>query len=121
VTLFLDACYSGQSRTGETLLAGARPILIQPKASTFPSNFTVLSASAPEQIASSSADLKHGIFSYFLMKGMEGEADQNKDGAITVREMQAYLSDSVGRKAMSISRTQQPQLVGDQSRVLMQR
>jgi hypothetical protein len=55
------------------------------------------------------------------MKGMEGEADQNKDGAITVREMQAYLSDSVGRKAMSISRTQQPQLVGDQSRVLMQR
>jgi len=121
VTLFLDACYSGQSRGGETLLASARPIAIQPKASTFPSNFTVLSASAPEQIASSSPDLKHGIFSYFLMKGMEGEADQNKDGSITVAEMQAYLSESVGRKAMSINRTQQPQLVGDQSRVLVGR
>ena len=121
VTLFLDACYSGQSRTGETLLAGARPISIQPRASTFPSNFTVLSASAPEQIASSSPDLKHGIFSYYLMKGMEGEADQNKDGAITVEEMQSYLSDSVGRKAMSLSRTQQPQVVGDQSRVLVGR
>lgn len=121
VTLFLDACYSGQSRGGETLLASARPIAIQPKASTFPSNFTVLSASAPEQIASSSPDLKHGIFSYFLMKGMEGEADQNKDGAITVQEMQAYLSDSVGRKAMSINRTQQPQLAGDQNRVLVGR
>ena len=121
VTLFLDACYSGQSRTGETLLAGARPISIQPKASTFPSNFTVLSASAPEQIASSSPDLKHGIFSYYLMKGMEGEADQNKDGVITVQEMQSYLSDSVGRKAMSLSRTQQPQVVGDQSKVLVGR
>jgi hypothetical protein len=121
VTLFLDACYSGQSRTGETLLAGARPISIQPKASTFPSNFTVLSASAPEQIASSSPELKHGIFSYFLMKGMEGEADQNKDGVITVQEMQSYLSDSVGRKAMSLSRTQQPQVVGNQSRVLVGR
>ena len=119
VTLFLDACYSGQSRTGETLLAGARPISIQPKASTFPSNFTVLSASAPEQIASSSPELKHGIFSYFLMKGMEGEADQNKDGVITVQEMQSYLSDSVGRKAMSLSRTQQPQVIGDQTRVLV--
>jgi hypothetical protein len=119
VTLFLDACYSGQSRGGETLLASARPIAIQPKASTFPSNFTVLSASAPEQIASSSPDLKHGIFSYFLMKGMEGEADQNKDGAITVQEMQAYLSESVGRKAMSINRTQQPQLAGDQNRTLL--
>ncbi len=121
VTLFLDACYSGQSRTGETLLAGARPISIQPKASTFPSNFTVLSASAPEQIASSSPELKHGIFSYFLMKGMEGEADQNKDGVITVQEMQSYLSDSVGRKAMSLSRTQQPQVVGDQAKVLVGR
>ena len=121
VTLFLDACYSGQSRTGETLLAGARPISIQPKASTFPSNFTVLSASAPEQIASSSPDLKHGIFSYYLMKGMEGEADQNKDGAITVQEMQSYLKDSVGRKAMALNRTQQPQVVGDQSRVLVGR
>ncbi len=121
VTLFLDACYSGQSRTGETLLAGARPIAIQPKASTFPSNFTVLSASAPEQIASSSPELKHGIFSYFLMKGMEGEADQNKDGVITVQEMQSYLSDSVGRKAMSLSRTQQPQVVGDQAKVLVGR
>ena len=121
VTLFLDACYSGQSRTGETLLAGARPIAIQPKASTFPANFTVLSASAPEQIASSSPELKHGIFSYFLMKGMEGEADQNKDGVITVQEMQSYLSDSVGRKAMSLSRTQQPQVVGDQAKVLVGR
>jgi hypothetical protein len=121
VTLFLDACYSGQSRTGETLLAGARPISIQPKASTFPSNFTVLSASAPEQIASSSPELKHGIFSYFLMKGMEGEADQNRDGVITVQEMQSYLSDSVGRKAMSLSRTQQPQVVGDQAKVLVGR
>jgi len=38
-----------------------------------------------------------------------------------VAEMQAYLSESVGRKAMSINRTQQPQLVGDQSRVLVGR
>jgi Skp family chaperone for outer membrane proteins len=121
VTLFLDACYSGQIRTGETLLASARPIAIQPKATSFPANFTVISASAPDQIASSSPELKHGVFSYFLMKGMEGDADLNKDGRITVSEMQSYLSDSVGRKAMSLSRTQQPQLVGDQNKVLVSR
>jgi uncharacterized caspase-like protein len=27
--------------------------------------------------------LQHGIFSYYLMRGMEGEADLNKDGKIT--------------------------------------
>ena len=121
VTMFMDACYSGQSRTGETLLASARPIAIQSKASSFPANFNVISASAPDQLASSSPDLKHGMFSYFLMKGMEGEADENKDGNITMAEMQSYLKEYVGKKAMSLNRTQVPQLTGDQSRVLVSR
>jgi hypothetical protein len=122
VTMFIDSCYSGQSRTGETLLASARPISIVAKeTSTFPPNFTVISASAPDQISSSSPELKHGIFSYYLMRGMEGEADGNKDGQITVAEMQAYLSEQVPRQAMSMNRTQQPQVVGDQARVLVGR
>jgi hypothetical protein len=121
VTMFMDACYSGQSRTGETLLASARPISIQSKASSYPANFNVISASAPDQLASSSPDLKHGMFSYFLMKGMEGEADENKDGNITMAEMQSYLKEYVGKKAMSLNRTQVPQLTGDQSRVLVSR
>jgi uncharacterized caspase-like protein len=121
VTMFMDACYSGQSRTGETLLASARPISIQSKASSYPANFNVISASAPDQLASSSPDLKHGVFSYFLMKGMEGEADENKDGNITMAEMQSYLKEYVGKKAMSLNRTQVPQINGDQSRVLVSR
>ena len=122
VTMFIDSCYSGQSRTGETLLASARPISIVAKeASNFPENFTVISASAPDQISSSSPELRHGIFSYYLMRGMEGEADGNKDGQITVAEMQAYLAERVPRRAMGMNRTQQPQTVGDQARVLVAR
>jgi hypothetical protein len=120
VTMFIDSCYSGQSRTGETLLASARPIAVTAKqTSSFPSNFTVISASAPDQISSSSPELKHGIFSYYLMRGMEGEADANKDKQITVAEMQAYLTENVSRRAMGMNRTQQPQVIGDQSRVLV--
>jgi uncharacterized caspase-like protein len=120
VTMFIDSCYSGQSRTGTSLLASARPISIAPKASTdFPSNFMVISASAPDQISSSSPELKHGIFSYYLMLGMEGEADANKDGQITVGEMQAYLSQHVSRRAIGMNRTQSPQTMGDLNRVLV--
>jgi hypothetical protein len=121
VTMFIDSCYSGQTRTGETLLASARPLAVTAKQSSFPPNFTVISASAPDQISSSSPDLKHGIFSYYLMRGMEGEADTNKDRQITVAEMQAYLNENVTRRAMGMNRTQQPQVVGDQSRVLVGR
>jgi hypothetical protein len=121
VTMFIDSCYSGQTRTGETLLASARPLAVTAKQSSFPPNFTVISASAPDQISSSSPDLKHGIFSYYLMRGMEGDADANKDKQITVGEMQAYLAENVSRRAMGMNRTQQPQVVGDQSRVLVGR
>ena len=122
VTMFIDSCYSGQSRTGETLLASARPITLSPKQATgLPENFTVISASALDQISSSSPELKHGIFSYYLMRGMEGEADANKDKQITVGEMQTYLSENVTRRAMGMNRTQQPQVVGDTSRVLVGR
>ncbi len=121
VTMFIDACYSGQTRGGETLLASAKPLALKTDTNAFPSNFTVISASANDQISSSSPELKHGIFSFYLMKGMEGDADGNKDGKITTGEMQEYLSDKVSRQAMSMSRKQDTQLVGDANKVLMGR
>jgi hypothetical protein len=121
VTMFIDACYSGQTRGGETLLASAKPIALKTDTNAFPPNFTVISASANDQISSSSPELKHGIFSFYLMKGMEGDADGNKDGKITAGEMLEYLQDKVSRQAMSMSRKQDTQLVGDANRVLMGR
>jgi hypothetical protein len=121
VTVILDACYSGQTKAGQTLVANARPLTLKAQNSFFPPNFTVISASQSDQISSSSPDLQHGIFSYYLMKGMEGDADTNKDGKITLGEMQAYLSENVGRQAAMISRKQEPQLIGDANRVLVGR
>jgi hypothetical protein len=37
------------------------------------------------------------------MKGMEGEADMNKGGNITMVEMQSYSKEYVGKKAMSLN------------------
>jgi hypothetical protein len=121
VTMFLDSCYSGQTRAGDVLIAGARPIAPKISSNSYPPNFTVISASSNDQISSASPDLKHGIFSYFLMKGMEGDADQNKDGKTTIAEMQEYLTDMVGRQAMGMNRKQQPQLFGDPNKVLLTR
>jgi hypothetical protein len=121
VTMFIDSCYSGQIRTGETLLASARPVVLSVQETAYPPEFTVITASASDQIASSSPDLKHGIFSYYLMKGLEGEADENKDGTITIGKLQSYLAERVPRFAMTMSRKQEPQLTGDANRVLVAR
>ena len=119
VTIFLDSCYSGAGRTGQTLLASARPISLKATAQVFPADFTVFTASTAEQISSSSNELKHGIFSYYLMRGMEGDADTNKDGKITTGEMHSYLMDNVTRQASLANRVQQPQLSGDANKVLV--
>jgi len=119
VTMFIDACYSGQTRGGDVLVANAKPLSLKSDTNAYPPNFTVTTASANDQISSSSSELKHGIFSFYLMKGMEGEADGNKDGKITVGEMQDYLSDTVSRQAMTLNRKQTTQLVGDPNRVFI--
>jgi hypothetical protein len=121
VTMFMDACYSGQIRTGDTLIASARPVSLKTSNNLFPPEFTVFSASSPDQIASSSPALKHGIFSYFVMKGMEGDADENKDGRITVDELHAYLSEMVSKQALSLNRKQSPQLIGTSGKILVNR
>lgn len=121
VTMILDACYSGQARSGESLIASARPVQLKTENRLFPENFTVITASQNDQISSSNPELQHGIFSYYLMKGMEGDADANRDGKITLGEMQAYLVENVGRQAGMMSRKQEPQLVGDANRVLVGR
>jgi uncharacterized caspase-like protein len=121
VTVFLDSCYSGQSRSGDSLIASARPVALKTEKQLFPDNFTVITASQADQISSSSPDLKHGIFSYYLMRGMEGDADANRDGRITAGEMQAYMAENVSRQAGMQNRVQQPQLIGDVNRVLVGR
>jgi len=119
VTIFLDSCYSGAGRTGETIIANARPISLKLSEAVFPPEFNVISASQSDQISSSSPDLKHGIFSYYLMKGMEGDADINKDGIVSFGEMHSYLTEQVTKHASMVNRTQIPQFFGDPNKVLI--
>ncbi len=121
VTVFLDSCYSGMARSGEALLASARPITLRATTQIFPPEFSVITASSADQISSSSPALRHGIFSYFLMKGMEGDADVNKDGKITMGEMHNYLKENVSKQANLLNRDQQPQLSGDPNKILVEK
>ena len=61
---------------------------------------------------------KNGIFSYYLMKGLEGKADSNKDRKITNGELLAYMIENVSQKAAELGREQTPSFVGDKDKVL---
>ncbi len=120
VTMFLDTCYSGMSRDEEMLLAKARPIrVIVEDEDGVPDNFTIFSASQMMQISSGFKDVEHGIFSYYLMKGLEGKADTNKDKKITNGELLAYMDQNVSQKASEYGRQQNPSLSGNPDKVLI--
>ncbi len=119
ITLFLDTCYSGGTRTNEVLLADARPIAIVPDKSALPSNVTVLAAASGSQLSSTYEAAQQGLFSYWLMKGLEGDADTNKDKKITTGELHEYVARQVGPMAQRRNRQQNPQLMGDGTRVLV--
>ena len=118
--MFLDTCYSGVSRDEQMLLASARPIrIVADEQEGIPDNFTIFSASKLDQISSGLKEVNHGIFSYFLMKGLEGNADSNQDKKITNGELLAYMDDNVSQKAAEQGREQNPSLAGDPDKVLM--
>ena len=120
VTMFMDTCYSGVSRDEEILLASARPIrIVADEQKGVPDNFTIFAASQLDQISSGLKEVNHGIFSYYLMKGLEGKADTDKDKQITNGELLAYMDQNVSQKASELGRQQNPSLAGDPDQVLM--
>jgi len=119
VTVFLDACFSGANRNNEMLLADARPVFMEVDASTA-GNVTVFSATGGKEISSAWPEKKHGLFSYYLMKGIRGDADANKDHQITVGELGDYVKENVSDMAGMLDREQMPRLqTMDKSRVLI--
>lgn len=121
ITLFLDSCFSGADRDNEIILASARPVFISTALPSVASNLAVFSAASGSQISSGYSDMQHGLFSYFLMKGLKGDADANGDKKISQQELGDYLRLNVSPMARRMGREQEPQLQSvDSSKVLLQ-
>ncbi len=56
----------------------------------------VFASAGQDQVATEFRKLGHGVFTYTLLKGLNGAADgAPKDGKITVKELEAYINDQV--------------------------
>ena len=111
VTMFFDACYSGQSNTGEALIAGLKPLKItSDDEGSIPENVNIFSSSGLDQTSSTIKEAEHGIFTYYLLKGLQGNADKDEDKKITNLELFEYLKKNVGNEAMKQNHDQEPML-----------
>ena len=102
------------------LIADSRPITIVPIEKNIPSNITVLSATSSSQVSGALKEKEHGLFTYYLLKGMSGKADENKDNSLDIKELSNYIIKEAREQAALSGREQTPQIIGDNSKLLIQ-
>ena len=115
-TFFMDSCYGGIGR-GNIQLTDARPIMLVEKNIKLPDNFTLFTATENNQWATGIQEVQHGVFSYFVMKGLEGAANSDNDNKITYAELYDYLQKNI---PLHTARKQTPSIRGNNIGVLTQ-
>ena len=110
VVIIADACHSGGiGQSFDIARRANRGIKVNPIGSELQSlskvgdGVCVISASDDKQFSQESKDWGggHGVFTYFLLKGLKGEADYSKDRRVTLGELIPYLSEQVRRTTKS--------------------
>jgi uncharacterized protein len=99
VIVYVDACHSGGIST-----VGQRAV---PALSAMNRYLQILAQSNPVVAMFSSTEENelsqegeqwgggHGAFTYYLLQGLQGAADRDNDGVVTIREMADYVSQQV--------------------------
>ncbi len=99
--VLLDACFSGAQRDGK-MMASARGIAIAPEPDAPKGNLIVFSATQGDQTAYPYREMKHGMFTYFLLKKL-----QETRGEVTLGELTSYVSQEVERRSIVVNRKDQ--------------
>ncbi len=120
MTVVLDACFSGSSEGG-MLFKQVSPAMVRVKKEyRGPTNAILITSAATDQVSTWYPEMKHSLFTYYFLKGIQGEADVNNDRKITVGEMKAYLNEHVPYMAGRLKgRAQQPVVMGNDSDVMV--
>jgi len=103
---FIDACFSSGMINKPASIRGLETYLGTGK------DYVIITSSQADQRSIESPHLKHGLFSYFLMKGMSGEADLNSDGLVDVEELWPFIKKGVSKLAKDMGVEQHPRRSG---------
>ena len=93
VLLFVDVCKAGTIGTIHNTMVSAN---VQQLGDVEGDLFGLL-ASRPKEVSLEGPQFGggHGVFSYYVIKGLEGAADENHDGNVDANELIKYVTDQV--------------------------
>ncbi len=85
---FADACFSGSIYEGS-------PSSVSTTSSNQETSVVIMMSSASTETSQENPKIRQGAFTYYLLKGLKGSADRNKDGTITLEELFPYVKANV--------------------------
>jgi len=111
VVVALDSCFSGAG--GRSVIAkGSRPLVLNLQTAVVPNTVTVLAASSGSQTSSTYDEKGHGLFTYFLLKGIKNEDVVMAGGSLKIDDLYGYIKPQVERIARKqYNNEQTPQLI----------
>jgi len=105
VLVFLDACFSGlvaRGKGSEMLLAEARPGVIEvDNPAIVYENVVSFAAAQNDQLSNAYNEAAHGLFTYFLLKGLGGGATA-ASGQLSLSGLAQYVKDQVNRTSRQL-------------------
>ncbi len=91
VIVFVDACHS-EGVSGKKTRSVDNDRLVKELQEA---NAVVFTSSRGQELSQESEKWGHGAFTYALVEGLGGKADLIKDGKITMKELDAFVSEMV--------------------------
>jgi hypothetical protein len=94
-----DSCYSGASGGRTIDVSGIRATISEAFLDRVAGGKgrVIITASGANEVSAEYDNLKQGVFTYYMVEGLKGKADKDKDGVITVDEAYQYVSETVPR------------------------
>ena len=74
----------------------------------------ILSACSANEVSREADEHRHGLFTFYLLEGLNGAADTNSDGIVTINELHSYVSLKVPRASgQDMHPVKKGEMVGD--------
>ena len=86
----VDACYSGSLAQAENVFSKGTETIGGGSI-----DLSMLMSSKKDEVSLEDHGLRQGIFSHYLLKGLNGSADSNKDKFISLKELSTYVKSEV--------------------------
>jgi uncharacterized caspase-like protein len=119
IVVFLDTCFSGTSRVGQTLVQNQRAVNLKLNADALPAGLSVLSAASSQQIAYGDDSLQHGVFTFFLLKGISGESLGQQTRPMHLGQLAEYVTQKTRQYSLNNNKQQDPKFLGDQQQLVV--